>query len=168
MDLKSNLLLAVLIATMLACVSTTNQQATPSVITQVVVLPNEAENTPTTATAATAATFGAPPTFAPLYTPTPTETPQSTASASPTATATSSVPVATFIKNANCRQGPGTKYEVVTSFLAGQTVEIVGRNPDFDNTWWYVKIPDDNGKCWVSLTTAQAYGDFDAIPTVIP
>jgi uncharacterized protein YgiM (DUF1202 family) len=76
--------------------------------------------------------------------------------------------VATFIKDTNCRQGPGTQYDVETSFFNGETVQIVGRNPDFDNTWWYVVIPATGGKCWVSLTTAQASGDFDAIPTVAP
>jgi SH3-like domain-containing protein len=130
----------------------------------VIVIPNQVEITSTPL--AHTNSSPAPGTLPPFFTLTPTQTLSRTATASPTTTL--SGPAATFIKNANCRQGPSTSYEVVTSFLAGQTVEIVGRNPDFDNTWWYVKIPGSNGKCWVSLTTAQAYGDFDAIPTVKP
>ncbi len=75
---------------------------------------------------------------------------------------------ATFVQDANCRAGPGTSYEVVASFLQGDTVEIFGRNYDFSNTWWYVRIPNTNDYCWVSLITAQASGDFDAIPTMAP
>jgi uncharacterized protein YgiM (DUF1202 family) len=156
MTYRSNLFLLALLAATLACSIASNQQTpTPIIITKVVVIPNVSEATPMVL-------VDTPIPESPL----PTETPSGTATVSPTATL--SGPAATFIKNANCRQGPGTQYETVTSFLAGQTVEIVGRNPDFDNTWWYVKIPDSNGKCWVSLTTAQAYGDFDSIPTQKP
>jgi uncharacterized protein YgiM (DUF1202 family) len=155
MTLRSYFLLLVMLAAMLACGVATSQPSAPVIVTQVVVVPNVVESTQVTLVET------------PLpASPAPTETPQATATVSPTATL--SGPVATFIKNANCRQGPGTQYETVTSFLAGQTVEIVGRNPDYDNTWWYVKIPDNNGNCWVSLTTAQASGDFDEIPTKKP
>lgn len=75
---------------------------------------------------------------------------------------------AAFIKNAMCRKGPSTSYEAVTSFYAGQVVEIVGRNPDFDNTWWLVVIPGTRSTCWVSLVTAQATGNFDDIPIIYP
>ncbi len=147
--------LSILLLAALACgfpgVSAPTQ--TPAVTQIIVVI----ENTPT-------------PVVEPSATPTepPTQTPLPTATSAPTNTPTPNYPYATFIKNANCRSGPSQTYEVVTSFLAGQTVEIVGRNPDYDNTWWQVKIPNSSKKCWVSLTTAQAYGDFDAIPTVSP
>jgi len=98
----------------------------------------------------------------------PSIVPSATTTATLIPTSTLSGPTATFIKNANCREGPSQSYEVVTSFFSGQTVQIIGRNPDFDNTWWYVLIPGTNGKCWVSLTTAQAEGDFGSIPTVVP
>jgi len=52
--------------------------------------------------------------------------------------------------------------------LKGQIVDIVGRNPDFSNTWWLVIIPGTNSTCWISLVTAQASGDFDSIPIIFP
>lgn len=155
MNQKSIIALSILLLAAFACgfPGVSGPTQTPAVTQIIVVI----ENTTTTVVE---------PTIPP--TPLPTQTPLPTATPAPTNTPTPGYPYATFIKNANCRSGPSQTYEVVTSFLAGQTVEIVGRNPDYDNTWWQVKIPDSNKKCWVSLTTAQAYGDFDAIPTVSP
>lgn len=149
----------VLLTGMLACAVPAGITPTPVVITQVVVVPNDQEEQ--------VQDVQASPTL-PLATDTPVSTATATSTATTIPTATLSGPVATFIKDANCRSGPGTQYEVVTSFLKGETVQIVGRNPKFNNTWWYVVIPSTKGKCWVSLTTAQASGDFDAIPTVKP
>jgi uncharacterized protein YgiM (DUF1202 family) len=155
MNQRLVIVLSILLLATLACGFPGVSAPTPTAaVTQIIVV---IENTPT-------------PFVEPSATPTepPTQTPLPTSTLFPTATATPNYPYATFIKNANCRSGPSQAYEVVTSFLSGQTVEIVGRNPDYDNTWWLVKIPNSNSKCWVSLTTAQAYGDFDAIPTVSP
>ena len=149
--------LAVLIASMLACAVPPGITPTPVVVTQVVVVPNEQVLPSPTLP---------PPTIPPpTFTLVPTETVTSTATIAPTPTM--SGPIITFIKDANCRNGPGTKYDVVTSYFKGQTLLIVGRNPDFNNTWWYVNMPT-GGKCWVSLATGQAYGDFDDIPVVKP
>jgi len=143
----------VLIASILACVVPPGMTPTPVVVTQVVVVPNNQvplQPSPTLPLPATpVATF--------------TQVPTGT----PTATATLSGPTVTLIKNANCRSGPGTQYEAVTSYFEGQTLRIVGRNPDFDNTWWYVEMPT-GGKCWLSLATGQAFGPFDDIPTMTP
>ena len=75
---------------------------------------------------------------------------------------------ARLVKDANCRAGPSTAYDVVTSFSKGQVLQIVGRNPDLKNTWWLVVIPGTNSKCWISLVTAQATGDFDSLPIIHP
>lgn len=155
MNRKIVVVLSAVLLAALACSIPGVAAPTPTAaVTQIIVV---IENTPTATVEPTI-----PPTQAPTNTPLPTLTPP------PTFTPTPVYPYATFIKNANCRSGPSQTYEVVASFLAGQTVEIVGRNPDYDNTWWQVKIPNSSKKCWVSLTTAQAYGDFDAIPTVSP
>ena len=156
--------LVVLLAGMLACAVPAGMTPTPVVITQVVVVPNEQEQVQASPTLPLP-TVSPPTVPPPTFTLAPVETAVSTATTVPAATL--SGPVATFIKNANCREGPGSQYDVVMSFFEGETVQIVGRNPDYNNTWWYVVIPS-GGKCWVSLTTAQAYGDFDAIPTVKP
>ena len=162
MNRKVIIPLAILFVSIMACSIPSARTPTPVVITQVVVATRElieqAQLSPTLPLPTVSlATDSPPPTDAPVYTET---TPAS-------ATATLNGPILTFIKNANCRRGPSTQELVVTSFFAGDTVKIMGRNPDFNNTWWYVEIPG-GGKCWVSLTTGQAYGDFDAIPTVMP
>jgi len=152
----------VLLAGMLACAVPAGVTPTPVVVTQVVVVPNEQVQASPTLPLPTM----------PLPTiPLPTDTPVSTATLVNTATtiptATLSGPTIIFIKDANCRNGPGTDYDVVTSYFKGQTLQIVGRNPDFNNTWWYVDMPT-GGKCWVSLATGQANGDLDDIPIVKP
>ena len=132
---------SILLAGMLACSIPRSVPPTPAVVTQVVVIPNEqVQASPTL-----------PVSVLPIatFTPIPTETVTSTvpSAATITRTTTLSGPVATFVKDANCRQGPGTAYEAVTSFYKGETVQIVGRNPNFNNTWWYVIIPSTGGKC---------------------
>ena len=155
----------VLLAGMLACAAPAQTPPPPPpIITQIVVVPNDqALASPTAPPAPTD-----PPPTVPVDTDTPVPTATVPGTATKVPTPTLSGPTATFIKDANCRSGPGTQYEAVTSFFKGETVQIVGRNPNFNNTWWYVIIPSTGGKCWVSLTTAQAQGDFDAIPTVKP
>ena len=158
MNRNSILSLAALLVGMLAC-AVPGAASTPAVITQVVVIPNEQVQPSPTLPLPTVPL----PTL--TFTFVPADTPASTATISPTATA--SDPVVTLIKDANCRNGPGTTYDVVTSYFKGETLQIVGRNPDFDNTWWYVKMPT-GGECWISLVAGQAYGPFDDIPIVTP
>jgi hypothetical protein len=74
-------------------------------------------------------------------------------------------------KNANCRRGPGTVYSVLTSVLAGQTVELSGRNEE--NTWWFTVLPGNN-RCWISMVAGLPDGDpmllpiLQAPPTPVP
>jgi hypothetical protein len=161
MNRKAVISLVALLAGTFACGVPAGTPPTPIVVTQVVVIPNAGEPAQPPAP---------PPTSTPEI-PLPTVTVQpvdtATSTATVTVTATLNGSTATFIKDANCRAGPGTKYDVITSYFKGQTVEIIGRNKDFSNTWWQIKIPT-GGKCWVSLTTAQATGDFDSIPIVKP
>lgn len=162
MNRNVTLSMVVLLAGMLACAVPPGMTPTPVVVTQVVVIPNEQVQVSPTLPIPTV-----PMPTLPLATDTSvsTETPISTATITPTATM--SGPTITFIKDANCRNGPGTKYDVVTSYFKGQTLQIVGRNSNFNNTWWYVNMPT-GGKCWVSFATGQANGDFDDIPIVKP
>jgi hypothetical protein len=79
----------------------------------------------------------------------------------------SDVPTMNFTRNAMCRSGPSQTYEGVAAFLDGQSTRIDGRNPNFDNTWWYVLIPDSGGQhCWVSLVTGIATGDLSNLPII--
>ena len=99
----------------------------------------------------------------PSYTFTPTFTPSLTLS--PTIPPPSS-PSFTFTQNANCRKGPGTAYEQVTSFNQGQMVQIVGRN-ESDPRWWLVLIPNySNWQCWVSYVTGTTSGPIDQVGIV--
>lgn len=149
--MNRNIIIAfiLLLAGALACEIPAGMNPTPVIVTQIVVVPNQ--QVPATAT------LPVPTVPAAALTPVATTTPISTA--------TLSGPTITFVKNANCRNGPGTKFNVVTSYLKGQTLKIVGRNPDVNNTWWQVEIPT-GGKCWVSLATGQATGPYDDIPTI--
>ena len=76
-----------------------------------------------------------------------------------------SIPTFTFSKNAMCREGPSTKYEAVTAFLQGQSVQIDGRNQD-GVRWWWVLIPDSGSHCWVSDSTGLASGPLEGVLVV--
>lgn len=65
-------------------------------------------------------------------------------------------------KNVNLRSGPGTDYNIVGTLLVGQSLEIVGRNPD--SSWWQVSAPD--GVCWVSASVVTVNNINDEIPVV--
>jgi hypothetical protein len=138
----------------------------PPAATQVIVVPaNTATNMPIQPTQPIPPPEQSLPTPYPTYTPFPTWT-----SAPPPATATlPGIASATLIKNAMCRKGPSQAYDAVTSFYTGQVLEIVGRSPDVNNTWWLVIIPGTRSStCWISLVTAQAVGNFDDIPFIYP
>ncbi len=64
------------------------------------------------------------------------------------------VPTFTFSMNANCREGPGTAYEVDNSFFQGQSAQIDGRN-DKSPRWWWV-VSSGGSHCWVSDSTGSA------------
>ena len=86
----------------------------------------------------------APPTFTalPTLTPTPEFTP------TPASTSTPSFAYVTLSEATNCRIGPGLAYDLVDTFLVGQTIEVVGKHPS-DN-YWYVHSPNNpNVYCWM-------------------
>jgi len=60
--------------------------------------------------------------------------------------------------NANCRKGPSTQYDVVTSLLTDQIVQVLGYNDD-NTLWWYIQLPNSAARCWVSDTTVELSGD---------
>jgi cellulose synthase/poly-beta-1,6-N-acetylglucosamine synthase-like glycosyltransferase len=70
------------------------------------------------------------------------------------------------VQSANCRANPLGKADRVTLFYRDQEVEIVGRNGDSNNPWWYVKIPGTNSNCWLWGMTATTTGNIDDIPIV--
>ena len=84
----------------------------------------------------------------------------------PALTTTPSVPVASPIDEPiNCRIGPGTEWENVSSLSVGQTAPIVGRNSV--STWWYVQTPNDpNTLCWVAASVTTTAGNVSAVAVV--
>ncbi|MBN2118744.1 MAG: right-handed parallel beta-helix repeat-containing protein [Anaerolineales bacterium] len=63
---------------------------------------------------------------------------------------------------ANCRQGPGTVYPIVNSALAGENVQVVGRNAE--SNWWYSELK--TSKCWISNVAGTPSGDPNLLPVV--
>jgi hypothetical protein len=124
---------------------------------------------PASLPAPTAAPLPANPTAAATSLPVPTATPAPTVAvtATPPATATLTAPsvaqVLPYI-NANCRQGPGTDYAVVTSLTAGTAYNVVGRNSL--NTWWLVQAPG-NVTCWTGAQGASTQGPVAQAPNVV-
>lgn len=97
------------------------------------------------------------PTYTETLTPTLTLTPE------PTNTATPAGVWLTITQNTNCRVGPAAYYRLVTSLMAGQTVEATGKNPY--NDYYYVVNPDNpNGFCWVWGQYATVSGSTDILP----
>jgi alpha-tubulin suppressor-like RCC1 family protein len=75
-----------------------------------------------------------------------------------------------LVKNANCRKGPNTFYDIFTSLLAGRKVEITGRNDAsrWDGLWWLVKIQGSKEGCWVAGSTGEVDGSTESTPIVKP
>ncbi len=84
----------------------------------------------------------------------------------PTITPTYSTPILTFNESTNCRTGPGQNYEIVFTFLAGGTAEIVGAYPQ--DGYWVVKLPDSGGTCWAWGGYAATSGSYWVVPSTTP
>ncbi len=95
-------------------------------------------------------------------------TPANTATSAPplpTVSQVTATPNGTFFVvdvGANCRSGPGTVYDKITSFAQGTYVTLVGHNTD--NSWWYVLTGSTN--CWISASTGHTVGSTASLPLV--
>jgi hypothetical protein len=79
-----------------------------------------------------------------------------------TVTATATVKV----ESANCRAKPKGNAERLTILYKGQEVGVLGRNDDQKNPWWYIKIPDQKGNCWLWGMTTTMKGTLEEIPII--
>jgi cellulose synthase/poly-beta-1,6-N-acetylglucosamine synthase-like glycosyltransferase len=70
------------------------------------------------------------------------------------------------VESANCRAKPRGNAEKITILYKGQQAEIVGRNDDLKNPWWYIKIPNLSGNCWLWGMTARMTGTVEQIPVI--
>lgn len=99
----------------------------------------------------------ATPTPEPSVTPTPTITP----------TATPEPPRAQLTENTNCRTGPLSVYDLISTYITGKTLDILGRTAD--QTYWYVSDPLEPGtECWLWGRYAQVSGAVDTVPVFTP
>ena len=98
--------------------------------------------------------------------------PERPASAETSATPTAAVPstaagtATVTVESANCRAKPRGNAERIIYLYQGQELAVLGRNDDLTNPWWYVKIPDQDGKCWLWGMTATLEGDLTEIPVI--
>lgn len=60
------------------------------------------------------------------------------------------------------RSGPGTNYKRVGSIRTGETIQIIGRNPQ--NDWWQIRTETLEG--WVFSAYVHVEGDVLAIPCI--
>jgi hypothetical protein len=81
----------------------------------------------------------------------------------PTLVATGALATIT-VESANCRERPRGGAERIVFLYKDQQVEIVGRNDDPGNPWWFIKIPDSTGHCWLWGMTASMNGSLEDIP----
>ena len=70
------------------------------------------------------------------------------------------------VESANCRERPRGGGDVITILYKDQEVEIVGRNADVTNPWWYIKIPNSSGHCWLWGRTSTMRGSISNIPVM--
>ncbi len=106
-------------------------------------------------------------TATPEFTSTPefTATPSSTPTATPTATL--SITLGSLTQNTNCRSGPLAVYDLIRTFLLGDTVQIVGRNAEGD--YFFVTDPASPGKdCWLWGRYLEINGDVSQRPVFTP
>ena len=96
-------------------------------------------------------------------TPTSTSTSSPTSTALPSPTVISPTPVLSSIvvEDTSCRQGPGDNYPGASYLAAGETVTLIGRNPEA--TWWLVQKTDGSQICWVSVEAITIQGETMAV-----
>ena len=121
----------VLISVTLACNMPFEQVAPPNEIQTAAALTLQVIFTPSAASITS--TPRATTTVSPLI----TQTLSTVGSPATTITPTYSVPMLTVQESTNCRTGPGEEYEVVSTYLTGKKLEIVGRYDP--GNFWLVK-----------------------------
>lgn len=90
--------------------------------------------------------------------------PSGTPSSTPDNSSPSSEPGATFVKNGNCRRGPGAAYDVITSLATGEQVPVEGRNAE--STWWWILLSGSGAHCWVAGSVVDLSGPYADVPVI--
>ena len=147
---------AILLMAIMACnigAPAAGATATPAELTEI------GKNVPT-------ATDTEPPTE--TATPEPSITPTETLTLEPSITPTVGLPVASVIKELNCRTGPSGAYELVRKFQVGDVVEIMAR--DLGGGFVFVLNPSEPDQgCWVLENGLNVSGDdITPLPAFTP
>ena len=99
--------------------------------------------------------------------PTATFTPSATPSPTATFTPTPEERSAYLSGNTNCRFGPGDVYDLIHIFLAGDMVDLIGKNED--ETFWYIQGQEDETlNCWLWGKYATPDGDTTSLKILTP
>jgi hypothetical protein len=96
----------------------------------------------------------------------PSATPTNTLTPEPTLTPTLEGVWLTVLENTNCRSGPASYYDYITTIDKGNQVQAVGRNPD--NNYYYVRVPGSGGFCWLWDEFSSLSGDIGILPVFTP
>ncbi len=96
----------------------------------------------------------------PTHTPTPVPTPTPEFTPTPAPTPTPNKPQIIVNSTYNVRAGPGSNYARAGQVTAGQTLDIVAKNPD--GTWWQVCCVDGK-QVWIKAGLAPAQGPTGAV-----
>lgn len=92
---------------------------------------------------------------------TPTTEPTSTPLPSPTLISPTPAFTSLVIADTSCRQGPGDNYPGASYLAAGETVNILGRNPEA--TWWLVQKDDGTQICWAPAGVITLQADYTGV-----
>ena len=98
--------------------------------------------------------------------PTITPSPNPTATPLPTLTSTPA-PMANITGNTNCRTGPGSVYDLLHTYLAGNQVKLLGKSPD--DFFWYTRASSEYAPdCWLWGKYVTPVGDTELLPVFTP
>lgn len=96
----------------------------------------------------------------------PTPSPTLAVTDTPALTSTPTFAYVTLSEATNCRTGPGVAYDLVGTFLVGQTIAVVGKHPLDD--YWYVQSPTNASVyCWMWGFYAKG-GNLGNVPVLTP
>jgi hypothetical protein len=104
---------------------------------------------------------------APANTPGPQTAIATSAPPNPNVTPTPPTLLLSLRANTHCRSGPSGAYDLLATFVTGQTAEAVARSTVDD--YWYVANPERTGEfCWLWGQYATAAGDASVLPVYTP
>jgi hypothetical protein len=95
-----------------------------------------------------------------------TRTPHPRITPTASVTPTPGAPLASVSSPTNCRTGPSTAYDLVTSLAVGQTAEVVGK--DTHDNYWIIKTGGGSGRCWLWGQYATVTGNTGNLPEIKP